>query len=151
MGIINMVQTIKQIHQYEIVFVKIGKFYHIYGKDSYIISYLLGYKLKEIEGISMCGFPASSINKVRARLEEHKINYLIVDRKINYDVSEIYDNKNLNTYLNYYEKAKRFVNDKKRIDNIYNFMMENINKENFKNIIGKMEDVINERRKISSN
>ena len=81
----------------------------------------------------------------------HKINYLIVDRKNNYDVSEIYDNKNLNTYLNYYEKAKRFVNDKKRIDNIYNFMMENINKENFKNIIGKMEDVINERRKISSN
>ena len=48
MGIINMVKTIKQIHKNDIVFVKIGKFYHIYGKDSYIISYFFGYQLKKV-------------------------------------------------------------------------------------------------------
>ena len=151
MGIINMIKTMKQIHQYDIILVKIGEFYHVYGKDSYIISYLLRYRIKEIEGISMCGFPNSSINKVVARLEEYKINYLKVNRKNNYEVDEISDNKNLNNYIKYFEKAKKFVNNKKRIDDIYNFMRKNIDKEDFKNTIQKMEDVINERRKVSSN
>ena len=39
----------------------------------------------------------------------------------------------------------------KIIDNINDFMLKNIDKNDFKNIITKMEDVINERRKISSN
>ena len=99
----------------------------------------------------MCGFPNSSINKVVARLEEYKINYLKVNRKNNYEVDEISDNKNLNNYIKYFEKAKKFVNNKKRIDDIYNFMIKNIDKEDFKNTIQKMEDVINERRKVSSN
>lgn len=40
MGIINMIKTIKQIHKNDIILLKIGKFYHTYGKDSYIIAYL---------------------------------------------------------------------------------------------------------------
>ena len=52
MGIVNMVQTIKEIHKLDIVFVKIGNFYHVYGKDSYIISYLFEYKLKKVEMVS---------------------------------------------------------------------------------------------------
>lgn len=76
MGIINIVKTIKQVHSNDIVIVKIGKFYHVYGKDSYIISYLFGYKLKEIENVSMCGFPISSLNKIIAKLEDRRINYL---------------------------------------------------------------------------
>ena len=47
--------------------------------------------------------------------------------------------------------SEKFVNNKKRIDDIYNFMIKNIDKEDFKNTIQKMEDVINERRKVSSN
>ena len=99
----------------------------------------------------MCGFPLSSIHKVMAKLEERKINYLIVDRRNNYEVDEISDNKNLNNYIKYFEKAKRYINYKDRIDNINDFMLKNIDKNDFKNIITKMEDVINERRKISSN
>lgn len=151
MGIINIVKTMKQIHKYDIIFVKIGKFYHIYGKDSYIISYLFNYKLKKIEEISMCGFPINNINKIIAKLEERRINYLIVDRRNNYEVDEFSDNKNLNNYLKYFEKAKKYVNYKTRIDNVNNFMLENIDKEDFKDIIRKMEDIINERRKVSSN
>lgn len=148
MGIINIVRTIKQVHQYDIVFVKIGKFYNIYGRDSYIISYLFRYKLKQIENISMCGFPVNSLNKIVAELEDRKINYLIIDKRNNYEVDEIFDNKNLNNYIKYFEKAKKYVNYKARIDNINNFMLENIDKDDFKNIISKMEEVINERRKV---
>ena len=31
MGVINIVQTVKQIHKSDVVLVKIGKFYHVYG------------------------------------------------------------------------------------------------------------------------
>lgn len=151
MGIVNVVQVIKEVHKYEVILVRIGKFYQVYGKDAYIISYLFGYKLKKVESVMMCGFPLGSINKIIAKLEEKKINYLIVDRRNNYEVDEISDNKNLNNYIKYFEKAKKYVNDKARIDNINNFMLENIDKEDFKDLIRKMEDVINERGKISSN
>ena len=109
MGIINMVKTIKEVHKLDIAFIKIGKFYHVYGKDAYIISYLFSYKLKELEGMPLCGFPLSSLNKIIAKLEEIKINYLIVDRKNNYEVEENSDNKNLNNYTKYFEKAKKYV------------------------------------------
>ncbi len=151
MGIINMVKTIKEVHKLDIAFIKIGKFYHVYGKDAYIISYLFSYKLKELEGMPLCGFPLSSLNKIIAKLEEIKINYLIVDRKNNYEVEENSDNKNLNNYTKYFEKAKKYVNYKIRIKNVYNFMLDNVDKADFINIIRKMEDVVDERRKISSN
>ena len=51
MGILNIVKTVKEIHKEEIIFVKIGKFYQVYGKDAYIISYLLDYKLKKVEDV----------------------------------------------------------------------------------------------------
>lgn len=86
MGVINMIQTIKQIHREEIVFVRVGTFYQVYGKDAYIVSYLFDYKIKFIEKVPSCGFPKSSINRVMAKLEELKVNYLILDKKNNYDV-----------------------------------------------------------------
>ncbi len=151
MGIINMVKTIKQVHPNDVVFIKVGNFFHVYGKDSYIISYFFAYKLKKIENISSCGFPSNSLNKIIAKLEENKVNYIIVDRRNNYEIDEISDNRNLNNYIKIFKKAKIYVNYKTRIDNINNFMLENIDKENFKIIIQKMEEVIDERRKISSN
>ena len=96
MGVVNMIRTIKEIHKEDVVLIKVGTFYNVYGKDAYIVSYLFGYKLKEVEGIKMCGFPKASINKVIAKLEDKKINYLIVDRRNQYDVDEVSDNKNLN-------------------------------------------------------
>ena len=48
MSILNIVKTVKEIHKEKIIFVKIGKFYQVYGKDAYIISYLFEYKLKKV-------------------------------------------------------------------------------------------------------
>ena len=59
-----MIKTIKQLHDKDICMFKIGSFYHVYGKDAQIISYLCGYKIKEIEGSNIeCGFPLYIINK----------------------------------------------------------------------------------------
>ena len=151
MSILNIVKTVKEVHKEEIIFVKIGKFYQVYGKDAYIISYLFDYKLKKVEEVYMCGFPESSKNRVIAKIEEKKINYIILDRRNNYEVEEINDNKNLNTYSKYFEKARKYINCKIRIEKINNFLIENIGNESFKEIISKMEEIINERRKVPSN
>ncbi len=47
MGVENIIQVVKKVHTEYIVLVKEGSFYHIYGKDAYIISYLFGYKIKK--------------------------------------------------------------------------------------------------------
>lgn len=143
--IINVVKNIKVIHPKDVLLVKIGNFYHAYGRDSYILSYFFGYKVITIEEkISSCGFALQSLNKVIAKLEEKRINYIVVDRRNNYDIDLVFDFGNLNTYDEYYNKSKVFVNYKKRIDNIYNFLSANVQHENFREILQKMEEVINE-------
>ena len=105
MGVVNIIKVAKQVHQEYIILIKTGGFYHTYGKDSYIISYLFGYKTKQIEeNYSTCGFPESAINKVMATLENKKINYMILDRKNNYDTDTKENYKNLNNYQKVYEK-----------------------------------------------
>ena len=44
MSLENMIRSIKEIHYDYVVLIKIGAFYHAYGKDAYIIGYLFGYK-----------------------------------------------------------------------------------------------------------
>ena len=89
MGIINMVQNVKEIHYKYIVFVKVGNFYYCYGRDSYIISYLFNYKINILnQNIYSCSFPQNALNKVIANLEQKKINYLILDRRNNYEIIE---------------------------------------------------------------
>ena len=127
MGVKNIIQAVKKVHTEYIVLVKEGSFYHIYGKDAYIISYLFGYKIKEIENMNVCGFPINSINRIVAKLETNKINYLILDKRNNYDIEEIYNNKNLNTYNKFYNESKCYINKVARINNINQFLINNIN------------------------
>ena len=49
MKIIETVKVIKTVHPNSIVLVRIGKFYHVYGKDEYIIAHILGYRLNKLE------------------------------------------------------------------------------------------------------
>ena len=133
MAIITIIKEVKKIHPKEIALVKIGKFFHVYGKDSYIISFLFEYKMKIIENnCSTCGFPQNSLPKVQAKLENKKINYIILDRRNNYDVDEFVNYKNLNNYDEVFEKAHRYVNLKRRIEKIYLKLMKDINSENMK-------------------
>lgn len=114
MSIVNIVKNIKQIHPEYVVLIKIGKFYYSYGKDAYIISYIFNYKLKTIEeNIKVCAFSVSITNKILAKLEENKINYLLIDRRNNYDVDSKFNNKNLNRYNVILEKATKYINVKK--------------------------------------
>ena len=94
MGIINIVKNVKEIHNKYVVLVKVGNFYYCYGRDSYIISYLLNYKINILKDYTYsCSFPQSAINKVMSMLENNKINYVILDRRNNYEIIEKSDNR----------------------------------------------------------
>lgn len=126
MSIINIVKNIKQVHPEHIILIKIGKFYYSYSKDAYIISYIFGYKLKNIEeNIKVCAFPVFILNKIMAKLEENKINYIIIDRRNNYEVDEKSYNRNLNKYNLYLEKSKKYIKFSTQIDDILKYTSNN--------------------------
>lgn len=141
-----MVKNIKQIHPEYIAIIKVGKFYYSYGKDAYIISYIFNYKIKTVEeNIKVCTFPVSILNRNIAKLEENKLNYLIIDKRNNYEVDEKSDNGNLNKYNYFLQKSKKYINQKNRIEKIYNYLISNIED---KELIIDIEKIINERRKV---
>lgn len=76
MKITNMVKTIKEIKTKTILLLQVGEFFYQYGKDSYIMAYLFGYKIKTIENnIPFSSFPKQALNKVISKLEDKEINY----------------------------------------------------------------------------
>ena len=148
MGIINIVKNVKEVHKGYILFVRVGNFYNCYGRDSYIVSYLFGYKITIMEdNIYKCSFPKSAYNKVISKIEQSKINYIVLDKRKNYDVEEKFDNKNLNRYDIIYQKAKLQISRKLRVQKIYNYLI----KSNDECTIFEVEKLLNERRKIQSN
>lgn len=149
MGIINIVKNVKEIHNKYIVLVKIGNFYYCYGKDSYIISYLFKYKINILKDYTYsCSFPQNASNKVISILENKQVNYIILDRRNNYEIIEKSDNRNLNRYDKIYEIGRRENVKRMRVEKIYSYLLENIDN---KELIDNIEKVINERRKIQSN
>ena len=107
----NVIRVMKQkIHPDSILFVKVGTFYNVYGRDSYIISYFFGYQIKKVETtINTCGFPKSAISKVSKKMEDEKINYIVLNRSLNYEAEEEMDFKDKNRYKEIYTKAHKYL------------------------------------------
>lgn len=142
MGMKNMVETIKFIHKEDLVLFKVGTFYTAYGKDAYILNYLFNYKLNKIQDTYSSAFPIPNLGKVTAILEKNKINYLVVDKRNNYDVEQECNNKNLNNYKKILDLAKNKVRYIRRIENIIEYLKEN------EEMIEEVEKFISERGKI---
>lgn len=148
MGIINVVKNAKEIHREYVILIRVGNFYNCYGRDSYIISYMHGYKIKILESnVYFCSFPKSAYNKVISKLDNNKVNYIILDKRNNYDVEDKINYGNLNKYDEIYEKAKSNIAYKMRIEKIYNYLLSCKNETT----IFEVEKLISERRKIQSN
>lgn len=149
MSIVDNIRIIKKVHIKDIAMVQVGKFIYAYGKDAYIMSYVFGYKVRLIENnIYVCGFPRNKVKNVMATLENKKINYIILDRRNSYRVDEKSDNKNLNKYDAYLDKAMKYVKRKQKIDYIYDYLINNIEKDEIDKIIKLMKREIDERGKI---
>ncbi|MGN1326649.1 MAG: hypothetical protein ACI4VQ_00970, partial [Clostridia bacterium] len=76
------------------------------------------------------------------------INYLVLDRRDNYSINESMDFKNLNTYDKYYNISKIYINNQKRINEIYEYLTKNSGKEELKELLKAIEECINAKGKI---
>lgn len=139
MGTINIVRTIKRVHPSCLVMVKVGTFYDVYSKDAYILSYLLKYKIIEKEFIPKCSFPISSLSKVENTLEKNKINYLVVDKRSNYEVEHKAINNQENRYDSIFEVANDFGAIILRIQNVYNELIKKSKEPNFNKKLERIE------------
>ena len=99
------VKKIKRCTSKFLILYKSGTFYKTFGKDAYIIGAMFDYNVHIVnQNIPTCGFPMSAEKRVRAKLEENKINYKIVDPRNEYSVDVSEDYKNLNEYENELKK-----------------------------------------------
>ena len=147
MSIVTIIKNIKQIHPDYIVLLKVGKFYHCYGKDAYILSYFFNYQLKILEtNIYTCGFPVQAMKKIISKLENSKINYMILDRRNNYEVEEKQEFKNLNKYNEVFGKAKEIIKIRIRIKNINTILIQEQKAKEIKIILNDIEKIIQNRR-----
>ena len=95
-----------------IIMIKVGNFYHSYFDDGIILNYLFNYKIKDNDVV---GFPISSLDKVKRRLEKEHINYYIDDN--NY--MEFNDNK----YREVLDKSNNILELKRDIEDINNYLI----------------------------
>ena len=116
-----------------IIMIKVGNFYHSYFDDGIILNYLFNYKIKDNDVV---GFPISSLDKVKRRLEKEHINYYIDDN--NY--MEFNDNK----YREVLDKSNNILELKKDIEDINNYLNSNIERKYIKKVINKIKEVIDE-------
>lgn len=149
MGLIAEAKRIKEVHPNYIMLYKSGEFYKVFGKDAYIISDLCEYRIKIVNGnVATCGFPLSAIYKVRVKIEENSINYMLIDPRNNYEVDVKENFKNLNRYDKQFEKSYTVSKCKKKIKNIADRLNRLIGNPNFKEIVGKVDNILNETRKV---
>ena len=148
MGITTMVKNIKEIHPKTLLLFKVGAFCESFGRDSYIISYLFNYQVRQKangkEEISNSGFSRKAIPRVLAKLEEQKIDYMLIDVRNDYAVDEKVENKNLNSYDDIFEKSRKYVNKQRRIKEISNKIEQQMDLPNFKDKLKRIEGILNE-------
>lgn len=98
-----MYEKVKLKNSDSIVINKQGRFYISYGIDAKMLNYLFGYELKEIE--EQIGVRFIKIDKVLEKLDNLKINYVVVDIE-----SKKYRNNRYKTVLRVMEIVDKLSN-----------------------------------------
>lgn len=123
---------LKKLHNDTLVMIIVGNFYHIYDEDAIIMFYLFKYKIND----NKVGFPIRSLEKVINKLIKNNINYYVDENNFKY-----FDN---NGYLELLDKSKLYYELNLEIEDIYNYLISNIERKYIKRIISKIKDVIDE-------
>lgn len=103
--------------EYILIF-KVGSFYVMFDKDALIMNYLFKYKLVNIKDTYKCGFPLSSIDKIKNILNLRSINYVIISDTLY--ISE-FENNNYSKYnfnIDRYERINKIIKKLNDVDDI---------------------------------
>lgn len=81
-----------------LVLIKSGVFFETYDNDCKIMLDLFDYQIKNFKNFSRTGFPTNNIDKVKEKLNDKQINYIIIDNK---NITNIeFENNRYNFYVN---------------------------------------------------
>ena len=134
---INNYIDLKITYKNYLIILKAGVFYICINDDAFILNKIFGYKIKEFNNYKRIGFPINSLNKVLKRLERLNINYIVYDNKI---ITKV--NFTNNSYNKYRIDINTYNSYLRRIKNINNILVDRINSNNLKDILGKIENIL---------
>ena len=134
---INNYIDLKITYKNYLIILKTGVFYICINDDAFILNKLFSYKIKEFNNYKRIGFPINSLNKVLKRLERLNINYIVYDNKI---ITKV--NFTNNSYNKYRIDINTYNSYLRRIKNINNILVDRINSNNLKDILGKIENIL---------
>ena len=112
---------------------KSGTFYNVLDDDCYILYYLLGYDIKNYT----VGFPKSALNKVINKLDECKINYLVIGENLGNNF------RNLNKYNKILKSGKEKYNKEINYQNIINKLYK-VSEDKLDKILKTIEEILDE-------
>lgn len=125
----------KNMYDNYILLIKSGNFYISLEKDAIVMNNIFNYKIVESSNIIKVGFPLSSIDKVKNKLINDNVNYLIIEN----DIIDKHKSKN-NNYSKYLSNNYQiFFN---RINHINSILKENINNKKMNEILFEMENIL---------
>ena len=125
---LKIVNLIKKIHSDTIVIVDDYDNYYVYGRDCYIVYYLINLSIKRYKNSLFIRNKIDYINYLVDNLNKNKVNYIVVVKRFGYnvDVSNSFINNNYSKYLNkgklLYKRSNdiKYINSKLRLDVINN-------------------------------
>lgn len=134
----------KKVFPLYLVMVQSGNFYEVYGEDSLIFNMIFGYKIKRVSDSFRVGFPLIALTKVTNKLNELKINYVIIDksnldkRRFNKNYYEIFLSEVSQKEFNFdifKNSLKNDNNNEYNGDNSYRYDNKIVIKDNFRIVI----------------
>lgn len=126
--------TRKEKYPNSVVLIKSGSFYRTYDNDAIILSYLCCYKVIK----NVLGFPIRSLSKILKKLKREEVNF-VVDNDVHFSF------ENDDNYLTLLNQSLEVYKLRVRIEKIYDYLNENIERKFIKKVIDEIEEIINER------
>lgn len=126
--------TRKEKYPNSVVLIKSGSFYRTYDNDAIILSYLCCYKVIK----NVLGFPIRSLSKILKKLKREEVNF-VVDNDVHFSF------ENDDNYLTLLNQSFEVYKLSVRIEKIYDYLNENIERKFIKKVIDEIEEIINER------
>ena len=126
----------------KLILYKRGNFYRCYDEDSYILAYLLDYRVTMTDNNDMSGFPIGNLDKVLDEFEKNKISYIVYDSIKEGKIKAECDFGQESKYAEINEKAYEYVKVRNRIEKIYDNLKEKINEKSITDILVKIEGIL---------
>ena len=131
----------KALYKDSVILIKVGNFYEILDKDAMILNKVLGYKLTKLSNTLKCGFPVSSLSKVKEILDEKHLNYVVVE---NGELTCNKDFKDKNIYNSFDFNIDSVKYSLFRIEKITKYLNNNAY-NNVSDLLDEIEVLINGR------